>query len=165
MSTYTVLRFLHVLFSIWFIAGILGRQMVMAAASKKDDLRLVAGLSQAAGRFEQWMVVPGNLLTIVFGVFVALEGNWPILGFLEGGGQRNWLLVSNLLLVANLILVPALYIPRGKVFEQKLEVAMASGAGAGAVRAELDDSLVRWAHYFEYASILAILYLMTFKPF
>lgn len=48
MSTYTVLRFLHILSAIWFIAGILGRQPVMAAAGKKDDLRLVARLSQAS---------------------------------------------------------------------------------------------------------------------
>lgn len=165
MSTYTVLRFLHILSAIWFIAGILGRQLVMAAAGKKDDLRLVAALSQAAGRFEQWMVVPGNLLVIVFGVLVALDGNWPIFGFLEGDGAKNWLLLSNVILVANLVLVPTVYIPRGKVFEQKMEAAMASGASVSAVRADLDDSLVRWAHYFEYASILVILYLMTFKPF
>ncbi len=35
MSTYTLLRFLHILSAIWFIAGILGRQLVMAAASSK----------------------------------------------------------------------------------------------------------------------------------
>lgn len=165
MSTYTLLRFLHILSAIWFIAGILGRQLVMAAASKQSDLRLVAGLSQAAARFEQWMVMPGNLLVILFGVLVSLEGNWSIFGFLEGDGARNWLLASNVLLVANLILVPTLYIPRGKAFEQKLKAAIASGGDVGAVRAEMNDSLVRVAHYFEYASILAILYLMTFKPF
>lgn len=154
MSTYTLLRFLHILSAIWFIAGILGRQLVMAAASKQSDLRLVAGLSQAAARFEQWMVMPGNLLVILFGVLVSLEGNWPIFGFLEGDGARNWLLASNVLLVANLILVPTLYIPRGKAFEQKLKAAIASGGDVGAVRAEMNDSLVRVAHYFEYASIL-----------
>lgn len=165
MTTYTALRFLHIVAAIWFIAGILGRQMVMAAASRKDDIRLVAGLSQAAGRFEQWMVMPGNLLVIVFGVLISLEGNWPIFGFLEGDGEKNWLLVSNIILVANLALVAVVYVPRGKVFEQKLKDAVASGASASAVRAELDDSLVRVGHYFEYASILVILYLMSFKPF
>ena len=99
------------------------------------------------------------------GVLISLEGNWPIFGFLEGDGEKNWLLVSNIILVANLALVAAVYVPRGKVFEQKLKDAVASGASASAVRAELDDSLVRVGHYFEYASILVILYLMSFKPF
>lgn len=165
MTTYTALRFLHIVSAILFIGGILGSHLLMGIARRKDDLRVVSALSQAAARFEQWMIMPGNLLVIVFGVLVALDGGWPIFGFLEGDGEKSWLLTANILLVINLVIVATLYIPRGKALGRKLNEAMASGGNISAIRAELDAPVIQWAHYFDYASLIVILYLMSFKPF
>jgi len=98
-------RFLHIASAMWFIGGILARQIVRAYAKRTEDVRRFATLSEAAGRIESTMVIPGNMAVIVFGVILALIVKAPILGFLQGA-SRNWLLVSNLLLLIGLFAVP-----------------------------------------------------------
>lgn len=164
MTTYNLLKFLHILAAFWFIAGLIGRDLMRSVARQTDDIRLFSGLSQAAGRFETLMVVPGSLLVVVIGVFVALRGGWPIFGFLEGA-DSNWLLLTNLLLLANILVVALIYLPRGKVFDQELQHAVAAGVMTDGLRARFNDPVVRWAHYGELASIFIIVALMVFKPF
>jgi len=102
----------------WFIGGILARQIVRAYAKRTEDVHRFVTLSEAAGRtlapcglsrtsagVETTMVIPGNMAVIIFGVILALIIKAPIPGFLQGA-DRNWLLVSNLLLVIGFVSVP-----------------------------------------------------------
>ena len=74
---------------------------VGAPTSKKmNDIQSFAIFSQAAGKIEKVMVIPGMAAILVFGVILGLIGHSPILGFLQGA-QQNWLLVSNILLLAH----------------------------------------------------------------
>ena len=164
MNSYIWLKFLHELVAIWFIAGILGRQLVRHLARQSDDIRRFASLTQVAGRFESLMVIPGNLLVIVMGALLAWRGGWPIFGFLQEA-DANWLLVSNLLLLVGLFLVPLVYVPRGKVFDQAMQEALAVGKMTEQLTAVLQDPVVKWAHQSEYVALLLILILMIFKPF
>jgi len=84
VNVYLFLKLMHVLAAFWFIAGILGRQLVRTLARSRDDVNEFADLSGVAGKFESLMVIPGNLIVIVLGVLVAWLGGWPIFGFLQG---------------------------------------------------------------------------------
>jgi uncharacterized membrane protein len=164
MNGYLWLKYLHELAAIWFIAGILGRQLVRYLARQSGDVHHLAGLLQVASRFEAWMVIPGNLLVIGLGALLAWQGGWPLLGFLQGAAT-NWLLLTNLLLLAGLLLVPFVYIPRGKRFDQELQDAQAKGQVTPALIACLNDPVVKYAHWGEYVGLLIILALMVLKPF
>ena len=161
---YLLIRFLHIASAIWFLGGILARQIVRTHAKRTDDVRRFAAMSEAAGRIESTMVIPGNLAVIVFGVIVSLLIGAPIFGFLQGA-ERNWLLVSNSILLLGFLNVPLIFLPRGKLFRAALEDALAKGQMTPELRAHLDDPVVRIAHTYELVSMVAIVYLMVFKPF
>ena len=157
-------RFLHVASAMWFIGGILARQIVRAYARRTDDVRRFAAMTEAAGRIESTMVIPGNFAVIVFGVVLGLLIGAPILGFLQGA-DRNWLLVSNIILLLGFLNVPFIFLPRGKLFRAALEDALAQGQITPALRAHLNDPVVRAAHWYELISMVAITFLMVLKPF
>ncbi|HLE29046.1 MAG TPA: DUF2269 family protein [Anaerolineales bacterium] len=164
MNWYLVLRFLHIASTIVFIGGIFARQLVRALAEKTEDVRIFAALSQAAGRIENVLIIPGNLAVIVFGLILALVTGAPILGFLQGA-SRNWLLVSNLLLAFGFLTVPLVFVPRGKKFDVVLKKALSEGRMSSELRAELDDKVIRFLHTLEIILVMCIVALMVFKPF
>lgn len=164
MNFYTIIMLLHVFTAFWFITGILGRQLTRSQARRAADIQAFATLSALAARFEQLMVIPGNLSVIVLGVIVALLGKWPILGFLQGASQ-NWLLVSNLILIAGFFLVPLVFLPRGKLFAAALLDAQKQDRITPELITALDDPLVRLAHWAELVMIALVISLMVLKPF
>jgi hypothetical protein len=157
-------RFLHISSAMWFIGGILARQIVRAYAKRTEDVHRFATLSEAAGRIENTMVIPGNMAVIIVGVILALIIKAPILGFLQGA-SRNWLLVSNLLLLIGLFSVPLIFIPRGKKYAVALNDALAQGQMTPELRLHLEDPVVKAAHWYELISMPVIVFLMVFKPF
>src|SRR5688572_2227445 len=164
MSLLLVIRFLDIISAIWFIGGVLARQIVRASAKRTDDVQHFAVMSLAAGRIESTMVIPGNFAVIVFGIIFALMIGAPILGFLQGA-SRNWLLVSNILLIIGFLNVPLIFIPRGKVFDAVLKDALARGEMTPELHAHINDPVVRLAHWFELVAMVAIVFLMVFRPF
>jgi hypothetical protein len=161
---FLLFRFLHVASAMWFIGGILARQIVRAYAKRTDDVQRFAVMSEAAGRIESTMVIPGNMAVIVFGVILGLVIGAPIIGFLQGA-DRNWLLVSNIILLLGFLNVPFIFLPRGKLFRVALEEALTKGQMTPELRAHLDDPVVRAAHWYEVISMVVIVFLMVFKPF
>ena len=164
MSLLLVLRFLHIASAIWFIGGVIARQIVRAHAKRTDDVQHFAIISVAAGRIETTMVIPGNFAVIVFGVIYGLMIGAPILGFLQGA-SRNWLLVSNILLLLGFLNVPLVFIPRGKLFDVALKDALAREQMTPELRAHINDRTVRIVHLLELAALGLITFLMVFKPF
>jgi uncharacterized membrane protein len=164
MNLYTILKLLHLLTAFWFITGILGRQLTRAQARRAENIQEFTTLSSLAARFEKVMVIPGNMAVIVIGVVVALLGDWPILGFLQGASQ-NWLLVSNLLLLAGFFLVPFVFLPRGKAFDATLLDAQKMNRITPELVAVLDDPIDHWAHWGELILIGLVVALMVLKPF
>jgi uncharacterized membrane protein len=164
MNSYLFLRYLHIISAIVFIGGIFARQLVRALAKQTDDVHVLASLSRASGRIENGMIIPGHSAVILFGILLALQMRAPILGFLQGAAQ-NWLLVSNLLLLVGFLPVPLVFLPRGKKYDAALSEALAVGRVTPALRAALDDSLIRALHIGEVVGVALILWLMVFKPF
>jgi uncharacterized membrane protein len=164
LSLYLVLRLLHISASIVFVGGLFARQAVRSLTSRASDVSAIQTLTQAAGRVERWMVIPGNLLAIVFGILLALAGRTPILGFLQGE-SRNWLLVSVVILLLLFPLVPLVFLPRGKVFEGALARAASRSEITAELRELMEDRAVRLAHRAEMIGVGLIVVLMVLKPF
>jgi len=164
MSLLLLVRFLHIASAIWFIGGVIARQIVRLYAKRTDDVQHFASMSQAAGRIETTMVIPGNFAVIIFGVIYGLMIGAPILGFLQGA-SRNWLLVSNILLVIGFFNVPLIFLPRGRKFAVALEDALAKGQMTPELHTHINDPVVRMAHWFELTAMLAIVFLMVLRPF
>src|SRR5688500_14201347 len=110
MSLLLIIRFLHIASAIWFLGGVVARQIVRTYAKRTEDVQRFAVMSEAAGRRESTLVFPGNFAVILFGVIYGLMIGAPILGFLQGA-SRNWLLVSNILLLLGFFYVPLIFIP------------------------------------------------------
>jgi uncharacterized membrane protein len=164
MTWYTFARLFHIIAVILFIGGLFARQLVRSYAKKSDDIRMFATLNQAAGKIESILVRPGSILTLVFGVLLALIGGFPIFGFLQGASQ-NWLLVSNLLLIGSIVIVPTIFLPRGRKFEPLLQAALSKGEITAELRAAMDDGVVKTAHIYEEVSVIVVVILMVLKPF
>ena len=164
MSWYSVIKFLHVAAVIVGVGGLLARQLLRQQAKRMQDVTALATFSQAAGRIEQFFVIPGTSAIVVLGLLLGLIGRAPILGFLQGASQ-NWLLVSNILLIGILVVIPTVLVPRGKIFEPVLQAALAQGQITPDLRAALNDRAVKLAHLYELAAISIIVALMVLKPF
>jgi len=164
MNLYGVIKLLHIIAAIVFVGGLFGRQLIRAYAKNMDDVRDFAVLSHAAGRIENFMVIPGNLAVILLGVILALMSGYPIFGFLQGAAQ-NWLLVSNILLVLGILAVPLVFVPRGKKFDLVLKNALAQERMMPELRAALDDKLIRLLHTLEIIMVILVVVLMVLKPF
>jgi uncharacterized membrane protein len=164
MNWYNFFKFLHILAVIVMVGGIFARQLVRGIAKKSDDVKVIASLTQVAGRLDRAMVIPGSNLVLVFGVILALMLKWPIFGFLQGASQ-NWLLVSNILLIIMIVLIPAVVIPHNKRVESLLQTALAGGRVTPELSAALADQTNQLAHHAEELIVLAVAALMVLKPF
>jgi uncharacterized membrane protein len=164
MDWYHLVEFFHIIAAIMFVGGLFARQLVRSYANQTNDIRLFTTLSQAAGKIEKILVIPGSQAILVLGIILAFLGHYPILGFLQGS-SRNWLLVSNILLVIIILLVPIVFVPRGKKFEPILQAALTKGEVTKELRAAMNDKVVIFAHIYEEIATIVIVALMVLKPF
>jgi len=79
VTLYSVLKLLHMLSAIWLAGGLLGRAMVLAAARRGPDIRIVKAIADVSGRLENAMVAPGYLAVLVTGIATAVVGGLPLL--------------------------------------------------------------------------------------
>ncbi|MCC7451093.1 MAG: DUF2269 family protein [Anaerolineae bacterium] len=159
-----IVKFLHIATAVWFISGLLGRTLTMWQASKSPDVRMVVTLVRLAGYFERWLVIPGSLAVLGFGLVTAWIQQWPVLGSLQGS-SINWLLMSTLLYLSMIPIIVLIFVPRGKVFGQALAQAAAQGIVTANLNAAFQDRMVRIAHAYELAATGVITFLMVSKPF
>ena len=164
MSVYPLLVAVHVIGTIVMVAGGIGRQFVRYQAQRAGDLNRFLARSVLAGRFETLMVRPGSLAVAASGIILAVLGGWPLFGFLQGAAA-NWMLVANLLVLSIILTIIFVFIPRGKIYEQLMQEAIAKGEITPALRASFNDPLVRRAHAWEAVATVAVIFLMFTKPF
>src|SRR5512146_942216 len=155
MNLYSVLKFLHILSVAVFVGAIFARQLVRRSAKQATDVRTLAGLLRAARKMDTLMVGPGSTAATLLGIPLALIGQIPILGFLQGGSQ-NWLLVSNILLLGTMAAVPAIFVPWGKRLEPLIEAALARDEVTSELQAEMENGVVKLAHLYEEISLVVV---------
>src|SRR5919199_1789773 len=136
-----IVRLLHILTSIWFISGLLGRWLAYAQAQRSADLYATSALLRLSDRFERLMVIPGSQAVLLFGLLTAWLQGQPLLGVLQGA-RSNWLLVSLALFVSAIPLIIFVLTPRRKLRLSAREAALARGTIPPERRAALADRAV-----------------------
>jgi predicted integral membrane protein DUF2269 len=151
---------LHVVSAFWFVSGLVGRDVTLAAARRSTDIRSVKTLTEAAGIFDRAAVVPGLPVAVALGLLAMwAQGRSPF----EDG---NWWLTAALLLFASIVvLVPTVWIPRGRVFEAALEDSVRQGEVTPRLTAAFNDRTVLVSRLYERVATAAIVVLMVTKPF
>ena len=163
MTATNIVVLIHALVGVVFVAGLVGRWIVLGAAARATELPAMKTLAAAAGPFER-IVIIGSMLVMLLGLVAAFAAGRSVLGPLTGGSV-DWLFVSLLLFVSIIPLVPLVFLPRGRVFEAAMAEAEAAGQVTPALRAAWADPIVRAAHIYELGAVTAVLVLMLSKPF
>ncbi len=153
----------HALVGVAFVAGLVGRWIVLAAAERATTLPEIRVLTIVAAPFER-LVQVGSLLVFVLGLLTALVEHRPLLGPLQGA-PFDWLFVALVLYLSILPLIPLVFIPRARVLGLALRDAEVRGEVTPALRRAFADPVVRAAHLYELGAVTVILGLMFAKPF
>jgi hypothetical protein len=159
-----IIRLLHILTSIWFMSGLLGRWLAYAQAQRATHIHTADTSLRLSDRFDRWMVVPGSQAVLAFGLLTAWLQGQPLLGTF-GGAPSNWLLISLLLFALPIPMVMGLLIPRRKARVAALDTARTLGTITPELRAALADKVVTRSRMVELLIVVVILVLMLLKPF
>lgn len=154
----------HVFAAMGLVAGLVGRELARRQAGRVAELDLFVSLQELAGQFERWLVQPPSLVLALTGIALALLEGYPLLGFLQGG-KVNWLLTANVLVLGTVVAIVGVFVPRGKVYEQRLREAQRQGQMTDALRRAQDDRVVRAGHIYEGVATAVIIVLMVTRPF
>jgi hypothetical protein len=149
---------LHVAVAFVFVAGLLGRWVLLARARRAEDVEVAHLFAAAAAPFER-MVIAGSMLVLPAGLLAGWARGYPLLGLGTG-----WVLGATILYLSMAPLVPLVYLPRGRVFEAEMAAARAAGAVTPGLRAAFGDRAVSLAHSYELAAVALIVALMVLKP-
>jgi hypothetical protein len=160
MSLADLLRFLHVASAFWYVAGLIGRDVVIGRARRSDDLGRIRAFLDASAPFERLMVVPGSIAVMTLGLLTWWAEKLPLWGV----GTR-WLPVSLMVFASTIPLVPLVFLPRGKVFDGALASAVEVGHVTPELMSALRDSAVAAARGYEFVVVAVVMLLMVTKPF
>lgn len=155
---------LHIISAFVLIAGLIGREGTRAYARRQEKIEIFTPMIGLSGWFENILVIPGSNAVLILGLASAWARGWPLFGVLQGS-SINWVFVSLLLYLVTIPLVTLIFLPRGKIFAQKLADAQSQGVITPELRAAMEDPVVRVAHIIEALLVVVIIYLMVMKPF
>ena len=154
-----VLKLCHVAFAFALVSGLIGRWILLTRAARSNGVEEAHLLAEAAGPFE-WAVRVSSPILIGLGLATAWAQGYPWLGLTTG-----WMLLSVLLIIPMIVLVPAIFVPRGRIFEAEMAAARAAGAVTPGLRDAFADGAVALARRYELAALAVIVALMVLKPF
>ena len=152
-------KLFHVAVAIFFIAGLIGRTILLRRAARSQDVAAAEAFSDAAETFDR-LVILGMGLALPSGLITAWSQGYPWLGLTTG-----WMLASVVLIVGISFLVPTVFLPRGRRFGAAMEHARAEGIITPELRAAFADPVVAAAHTYEALAVAIIVALMVLKPF
>ena len=154
---------LHIVSAMALIAGLVGREFTRVYAKQQEKLEIFAQFLGLSGWFENKLVIPSSQALLLFGLVAAWMRGWPIFGILQGS-PINWVFVSLLLYLTLIPVIIFIFVPRGKIFEQRLAEAQMQGSITPQLRLSMEDPVVRAAHIYESVVVAVIIYLMVMKP-
>jgi uncharacterized membrane protein len=159
MDVETVLKFLHVAAASVFVAGLIGRGLVLGRARRSRHLAEIELYLKLSDPFEK-MVVQGSIAVLVLGIVTMIAQGRPL--FQEGS---YWLPTSIALFATIIVLVPTVFIPRGKAFGRALDDARQRGEVTGELERAFRDDTVAFARIYEFVVVGIMGALMVLKPF
>ena len=161
MSLLSVLVFLHVAAAFLFVAGLLGRNILLWQARRSDDIDRVGSLLQASGPFERVLGRSRSRSRYRSSGILA----WWEEGLPCWGEDTRWVTVSLVLFATMIPLVPLIFLPRGKVFAAAFTRAVEARQVTPELTAAFRDPVVGAAHTYELVIVTIVLLLMVTKPF
>lgn len=151
------LRFLHLLFVLWFAAGVGLTSGVLARGARSRDLSVVAFAFDLAGAAQKIFLIPGLLLLGLSGAlsFIARPDT----------GASGWLVLSIVLTLLVLVADVAYLQPHLAETARTARAAMAEGRLTPRLAMLLQSRRRSLASYGMALLVLIILALMVFRPF
>ena len=159
MEWANLLKLVHVALAFVFVAGLIGRGILLHRAERSDDLAEASLLAATASPFER-AVILSSILVLPAGLLTAWAQGYPWLGVTTG-----WMLTSLVIYFALLVLVPTVFLPRGRRFEVAMDDARRGGSMTAELRTAFADPAVRFARNAELVGVGMIVALMVLKPF
>jgi hypothetical protein len=163
MDLAQVLRLAHAFAGVAFMAGLVGRWLIIGAAKRAESLVAVHVLLRAAGPFGI-LLTGGGISVTVLGLATALSFGRPLFGPLQGH-VPDWLFVSNLLMLPIFVFLVAVYPRAGRRIQGALEDADARGTLTPELAIAWADPRLRFARTYEFVAVTIVLGLMIAKPF
>jgi hypothetical protein len=120
-----LVKLVHIGVAIGFIAGLIGRWVLLHAAARAAEVESAYLLSQAAAPFERLVIMGANLV-LPAGLLTAWAQGYPWLGLTTG-----WMLASLVLMLSVIPWIPLVFLPRGRVFEGGDGIGPRGGRGHG----------------------------------
>jgi Predicted integral membrane protein (DUF2269) len=154
------LKFAHVVVAFAFVAGLIGRGIVLRQAARSSDIATVSLLTSLAGRFENALVIPGSTAVLPAGLLTMWAEHMP---FVAHGSY--WLVTSVVVYAGLIALVPTIFLPRGRAFGVALVSAQERGTVTPDLKAAFHDPAVAFARNAELLGVAFILAMMVLKPF
>jgi Predicted integral membrane protein (DUF2269) len=154
------MKFLHILTAFAFVAGLIGRNIIIRQAARSSDIGTVSMLLSLSGRFENYLVIPFSIAILPAGLITMWAEH---LSLVESGAY--WLITSLLVYVGLIVLVPTIFLPRGKVFGAALAAAQQQGSVTPELREAFRDPAVAFARNAEVLGVAFITAMMVLKPF
>ena len=154
MTSYFVVKWIHVLSSVVLVGTGFGTAFYLFFANRSGSLEAKAVVSRLVVRADWWFTTPAVLVQPASGLYLAHLLGWPL--------ATPWLALS----IALFVLTGALWLP--VVWLQMRMAAMAAAARAGS--GELPQAYWRYARWWEalgypaFVAMLAVFYLMVAKP-
>jgi hypothetical protein len=159
MAWSDVLKLIHVAIAFALVTGLVARWTLLTRAARSHDVERSHTLAEAASPFERAVQMSGPAI-VAAGMATAWAQGYPWLGLTTG-----WMLLTVVLIIPMIVLVPAVFIPRGRVFEAEMASALAAGEVTPELRAAWDDGAVAMARRYELVAMALIVALMVLKPF
>jgi hypothetical protein len=159
MAWSDVLKLIHVAIAFALVTGLVARWILLTRAAGSPDVERSHTLSEAASPFERAVQMSGPAI-VAAGMATAWAQGYPWLGLTTG-----WMLLTVVLSLPMIVLVPAVFIPRGRVFEAEMASARAAGEVTPGLRSAWDDGAVAMARRYELVAMALIVALMVLKPF
>ncbi|NZA25476.1 DUF2269 domain-containing protein [Luteimonas sp. SJ-92] len=154
MTTYLVVKWIHVLSSVVLVGTGFGTAFYMFFANRSGSLEAQAVVSRLVVRADWWFTAPAVLLQPASGLYMMHLAGWPL--------TTPWLALS----IGLFVVTGALWLP--VVWLQLRMAAMASAARESS--GELPASYWRYARCWEalgypaFVAMLGVFYLMVAKP-
>lgn len=154
MTTYFVVKWIHVLSSVVLVGTGFGTAFYMFFTNRSGSLEAQAVVSRLVVRADWWFTAPAVLVQPASGLYLVHLAGWPL--------TTPWLALS----IGLFVVTGALWLP--VVWLQLRMAAMAAAAQAGS--SDLPAKYQRYARYWEalgypaFLAMLGVFYLMVAKP-
>lgn len=157
MSTYEWLLILHLVGAFLLAAGAGAATVLGIAQTRTGSPRVMATLARLSGVAEWGLILPGALVSLVFGAWLVDEAGY------ESGDA--WIVAAYVIWVAAVAIGVGVLSPATRRLRRRADALVAEGvAESDELRREAAAPLVGILAILEDLAIVAFLYLMVAKP-